>query len=107
LSSLSLESGSIQVSTGPVSVSINPCIFRHDLRKKRQIVRPTIENHGILPGFGLFYDRLISLGTAPWGGGGLWEETWSGSCAEDRLGADAEEGGGAAKTEICTGFVRH
>jgi len=37
------------VSSGPVSVSINPGIFRHDLRERRQIVRPTSEKYGILP----------------------------------------------------------
>jgi len=46
---------------GPVSVSINPGIFRHVCRKKRQIVRLTRENHGILPGFGLFDWGLISV----------------------------------------------
>ena len=42
--------------------------------EKRQIVRPTSEKYGILPGFGLFDWGLISLGTAP-SAGALWEET--------------------------------
>jgi len=34
---------SILVSIGPVIGPINPGMFRHDLREKRQIVRPTRE----------------------------------------------------------------
>ena len=30
-------------------------------REKRQIVRPTRENYGKMPGFGLSFDRLISV----------------------------------------------
>ena len=38
---------------GPVIGPRNPGKFRHDLRKTRQMVRPTSENHHIFPGFGL------------------------------------------------------
>jgi len=47
--------GPIRVSTGPVRVSINPGMF---CRQERQIVRPTGENHGILPGFGNSPSRM-------------------------------------------------
>ena len=46
---------------GPVIGPVNPGRFRHVLPEKRQIVRPTREKYGKLPGFGPFDRGLISV----------------------------------------------
>jgi hypothetical protein len=49
------------VSFGPVVGPVNPGRFRHVSPEKRQIVRPTREKYGKMPGFGLFDGGLISV----------------------------------------------
>jgi hypothetical protein len=53
--------GPIPISFGPVIGPVNPGRFRHVLPEKRQIVRPTREKYGKMPGFGLFHGGLISV----------------------------------------------
>jgi hypothetical protein len=46
---------------GPVIGPVNPGIIRHVCRYVRQIVRPTREKYGKMPGFGPFDRGLISV----------------------------------------------